>query len=163
MFFIENLIIQLFISILPNEIQVLVAAFLILLVYVVNWRVFSKAGEYGWKSLIPFYNEYVQYKFLKMKDLYWIFLILEFCTVPVSVVFASAENIFVTIFTAFILLLLVLAIAYIDFTACSRLATSFGKGKKFRWGIFVFRFLFAAIIAFDKSEFKAPQNELRIK
>lgn len=163
MFFIENLIIQLFVSALPNEIQVLTSVLLILLVYIVSWRVFSKAGEKGWKSLIPFYNGYVQYKFLKMKNLYWLLLILQFCIVSVSIMFANTKNIFVTVFTTLILILMVLAIAYIDFTSCSRLATSFGKGKKFIWGIFIFRFLFTAIIAFDKSEFKAPQNELRIK
>ena len=98
-----------------------------------------------------------------MKDLYWLLLILQFCIVSVSIMFANTKNIFVTVFTTLILILMVLAIAYIDFTSCSRLATSFGKGKKFTWGIFIFRFLFTAIIAFDKSEFKAPQNELRIK
>lgn len=163
MLFIESILIQLFLSVLPYEIQMLMNVFLILLVYVVNWRVFLKAGEKGWKSLIPFYNGYVQYKFLKMKDLYWLLLILEICAVPISTAFTHTENIFVAIFTALILLLLVLAVVYIDFTSCSRLATSFGKSKKFAFGIFIFRFLFDAIIAFDKSEFKAPQNELRIK
>ena len=75
MLFIESILIQLFLSVLPYEIQMLMNIFLILLVYVVNWRVFLKAGEKGWKSLIPFYNEYVQYKFLKMKDLYRVVLI----------------------------------------------------------------------------------------
>mgnify|MGYP003229283797 CR=1 FL=1 len=171
MLFIESILIQLFLSVLPYEIQMLMNVFLILLVYVVNWRVFLKAGEKGWKSLIPFYNEYVQYKFLKMKadivkaisDLYRVVLILQFCIVPVSIMFANIKNIFVTVFTTLILILMVLAIVYIDFTSCSRLATSFGRGKKFAWGIFIFRFLFTTIIAFDKSEFKTPQNELRIK
>ena len=58
MLFIESILIQLFLSVLPYEIQMLMNVFLILLVYVVNWRVFLKAGEKGWKSLIPFYNEY---------------------------------------------------------------------------------------------------------
>lgn len=29
---------------------------------IVNWKIFSKAGEPGWKSLIPFYNVYTEYK-----------------------------------------------------------------------------------------------------
>ena len=94
MLFIESILIQLFLSVLPYEIQMLMNVFLILLVYVVNWRVFLKAGEKGWKSLIPFYNEYVQYKFLKMKDLYRVVLILQFCIVPVSIMFANIKNIF---------------------------------------------------------------------
>lgn len=104
MLFIESILIQLFLSVLPYEIQMLMNVFLILLVYVVNWRVFLKAGEKGWKSLIPFYNEYVQYKFLKMKDLYRVVLILQFCIVPVSIMFANIKNIFVTVFTTLILI-----------------------------------------------------------
>ena len=127
MLFIESILIQLFLSVLPYEIQMLMNVFLILLVYVVNCRVFLKAGEKGCKSLIPFYNEYVQYKFLKMKDLYRVVLILQFCIVPVSIMFANIKNIFVTVFTTLILILMVLAIVYIDFTSCSRLATSFGQ------------------------------------
>lgn len=91
MLFIESILIQLFLSVSPYEIQMLMNVFLILLVYVVNWRVFLKAGEKGWKSLIPFYNEYVQYKFLKMKDLYRVVLILQFCIVPVSIMFANIK------------------------------------------------------------------------
>ena len=80
-----------FVSALPNEIQVLTSVLLVLLVYIVSWRVFSKAGEKGWKSLISFYNGYVQYKFLKMKDLYWLLLILQFCIVSVSIMFANTK------------------------------------------------------------------------
>ena len=29
---------------------------------IANWKIFSKAGEPGWKSLIPFYNVYTEYK-----------------------------------------------------------------------------------------------------
>lgn len=26
------------------------------------WKIFTKAGEEGWKSIIPIYNGYVQYR-----------------------------------------------------------------------------------------------------
>ena len=29
---------------------------------IAHWRIFSKAGEPGWKSLIPIYNNYISYK-----------------------------------------------------------------------------------------------------
>ena len=28
-----------------------------------RWRIFTKAGEKGWKSLIPVYNTYLEYTF----------------------------------------------------------------------------------------------------
>ena len=30
---------------------------------VAYWKIFEKAGEPGWKAIIPFYNTYTQYKF----------------------------------------------------------------------------------------------------
>ena len=39
------------------------------------WKVFEKAGEKGWKSLIPFYNIYILFKVLGIKEWYfWVFL-----------------------------------------------------------------------------------------
>ena len=32
------------------------------LVVVASWHIFTKAGEPGWKSIIPIYNEYILYK-----------------------------------------------------------------------------------------------------
>lgn len=29
---------------------------------IANWNIFTKAGEAGWKSLIPIYGDYVSYK-----------------------------------------------------------------------------------------------------
>ena len=28
---------------------------------IADWRIFTKAGEAGWKSLIPFYSSYIEY------------------------------------------------------------------------------------------------------
>ena len=39
------------------------------------WKVFEKAGEKGWKSLIPFYNIYILFRVLGIKEWYfWVFL-----------------------------------------------------------------------------------------
>ena len=39
---------------------------MILALYVITviayWQIFKKAGEKGWKSLIPLYNSYIMYK-----------------------------------------------------------------------------------------------------
>ena len=32
------------------------------LTIIARWKVFTKAGEAGWKSIIPIYNEYVEWK-----------------------------------------------------------------------------------------------------
>jgi signal peptidase I len=45
------------------------------------WKIFEKAGEQGWKVIIPFYNFYIWLKIIK-KPLWWyIFLIIPFINV----------------------------------------------------------------------------------
>ena len=41
---------------------------------IANWRIFSKAGEPGWKSLIPFYNVYTEYKLMWKPQLAWTYI-----------------------------------------------------------------------------------------
>ena len=39
------------------------------------WKIFEKAGEKGWKCLIPIYNIYIAFKILGIKDWwFWVFL-----------------------------------------------------------------------------------------
>ncbi|HVA98567.1 MAG TPA: DUF5684 domain-containing protein, partial [Bacteroidia bacterium] len=39
------------------------------------WKLFEKAGEKGWKAIIPIYNYYIWLKLIK-KPWWWIFLII---------------------------------------------------------------------------------------
>ena len=41
---------------------------------IANWKIFSKAGEPGWKSLIPFYNVYTEYKLMWKPQLAWTYI-----------------------------------------------------------------------------------------
>ncbi len=46
-----------------------------ILVIIGTWKILEKAGEQGWKSLIPFYNNYTLYKVFWEKKWFWISLI----------------------------------------------------------------------------------------
>ena len=41
-----------------------VILFFYVLLIVAQWKIFTKAGEAGWKSLIPIYNLYIQFKII---------------------------------------------------------------------------------------------------
>ena len=43
---------------------------------VANWRIFTKAGEAGWKSLIPVYSDYISYKIAWQTSYFWLVFIL---------------------------------------------------------------------------------------
>lgn len=96
------------------------AAFLLLLL-VSFWKVFTKAGQAGWKSLIPIYNVIVM---LEIADcpLWWFLMFM----IPVI-------NLFFIV------------VMYI------KLAERFGKGVLFGFGLCLFGFIFFPILAFDDS------------
>ena len=60
-----------------------------LLHVVAAWRIFTKAGEAGWKSIIPIYSTYITYKISwKKKNLFWATLaatVLAFVLSPFSI------------------------------------------------------------------------------
>ena len=47
---------------------------LLVLVLIATWKIFVKAGEKGWKSLIPFYSVYIQCRIAGIPKIFWIYL-----------------------------------------------------------------------------------------
>ena len=45
---------------------------LLVLVLIATWKIFVKAGEKGWKSLIPFYAQYIQFRIGGILKIFWI-------------------------------------------------------------------------------------------
>jgi ABC-type sulfate transport system permease subunit len=99
---------------------------LLLVQFLSLWRVFEKAGEQGWKSIVPFYNFYTLLRIVG-KPGWWVALLL----VP-------GVNIVIFIWTA------------------NLLSKSFGKGTGFTVGIVLLGFVFIPILAFDDSVYNGP-------
>lgn len=100
-------------------------AIIVLLVASV-WRVFTKAGEPGWASLIPIYNVIVLLKIVG-RPLWWIILLL----IPfVGLIFSI--------------------IVSID------LAKSFGKGTGFGVGLALLGIVFMPMLAFGDAQYQKP-------
>ena len=55
------------------------------LMVVANWKIFKKAGEPGWKSIIPIYNVYIMFKIVNMKSWFWWLIAINICA---SIMFA---------------------------------------------------------------------------
>ncbi len=104
--------------------SVLVPFLLLLLICIVSfWKVFEKAGEAGWKCLIPIYNLFVLVK-ISGKPWWWFLLLF----VPVvNIIFSVLMNL--------------------------ALAGRFGKSQLFGVGLCFFGFIFFPILAFDKSTY----------
>ncbi|PYJ61031.1 MAG: signal peptidase I [Verrucomicrobia bacterium] len=95
-----------------------------LLIIVAMWKVFTKAGQPGWASIIPIYNLYIWCKIVG-RPWWWILLML----IP-----------FVNFIVAIIL--------------CIDMAKSFGKGAGFGIGLALLGIIFWPILGFSSAQYQ---------
>lgn len=98
----------------------------------VMWKVFEKAGVPGWKSLIPFYNQWILFELCGYKGAYIFFM------------FIPCVGIFIYLY--FYIMVLI------------NLAKSFGKEPVFAVGLLLVNVVFFSILAFDDSKFTKLSN-----
>jgi len=98
----------------------------IVLAIVAMWKVFTKAGEEGWKSIIPIYNTIVLLKIVG-RPWWWILLLL----IP-------------------LVNIVILVIVYND------LSKSFGHGLGFTLGLLFLNVIFFLILGFGSSRYVGP-------
>ena len=118
-----------------------------------NWKIFKKAGEPGWKCLIPIYSDYIRFKRFWSTGKFWKYLILSIIygvignlpNIPVLSLILSLAGLVISIIT------LVMQIKLI-----SRTSQSFGHGTGFTLGLIFLPFIFNLVLAFGKSEYEGP-------
>lgn len=113
--------------------------FIILIIQIVAiWKLFNKAGEKGWKSIIPIYNVITLFKISGLSP--WIV-----CAYLLG---------FIPIVGGLIMLGISIYQSY-------NLAKSFGKGAGFTVGLVLLPFVFYMILAFGKDEYIGPGGNVK--
>lgn len=120
-----------------------------------EWRILSKAGEKGWKSLVPIYNVFLSHKIVGMSHIW--FLVELFVWVVETffgfIVEAPGliENVWVLFTTVF-----TTASAIVHMIKLSR---CFGKGLGTAIGCMLLPYIFLPIIAFGSARYTKPGEE----
>ncbi len=99
---------------------------IIILTIIALWKVFEKAGQPGWKALIPIYNAVIMFRIANWSGWLVILTMIPLVNIVVMVIF----NI--------------------------RLAKAFGRSVLFAIGLILVSPIFMLILAFDKSVFRGP-------
>jgi len=132
---------------------------------IAGWKIFTKAGEKGWKSLIPIYNVYLLLKISGMKNWFWAMLGVSVVASVLLVVFKFDTNAFydmkaaeaidwgknipsLCVIIAEAVFELVLAIVY-----CRNTAKVFGKGAGFAVCLFFFTPIVWLVLGFGKAKY----------
>ena len=108
-----------------------------ILTIIANWKIFTKAGEKGWKSIIPIYNMVILFRISGISP-WWILLYL-LAPVPIIGLVVS--------FGLMIYLYL-------------NLAKAFGKGAGFTVGLILLNTIFVMILGFGSSEYQLNKKQV---
>ncbi|MDD3251878.1 MAG: DUF5684 domain-containing protein [Lachnospiraceae bacterium] len=122
---------------------------------VANWKIFDKAGEAGWKSIIPFYSGYISYKIAWNPMFFWISLITGCAASGLNAYYEETNGSPVMIFIALALLIISIVI---NVKFCVKLSKAFGKGMGFAFGLLILNPLFILILGLGKSEYVGNQS-----
>lgn len=139
-----------------NNVYSIIAA---VLTIIFMWKIFEKAGEKGWKVLIPVYNTYILFKLVWNTKMFWV----AFFMIFVACIFASVSMININDALSglcailFIITLFVLFIIEVELVF--NLGNAFGKGVLFNLGLLLLSVIFCGILAFDSSKYIGPKTK----
>ena len=112
------------------------------------WNIFTKAGEAGWKSLIPIYGDYISYKIAWQTSYFWLSFILG-----IVASYVSSANLNESMFLTVIATLLRIVIAVINIIYCVKLSKAFGHGIGFAIGLILLQPIFLLILGFGSDQY----------
>lgn len=125
--------------------------FMSLIIYIISviamWKIFTKAGQKGWKALIPIYNTYISCKIIGLS--FWIYVVL----IPVVIGLISgftANNADVKSIIDLIETLYMIGLSVI---VAIKLGKSFDKKAGFIAGLVLLPQIFQLILAFGDSKY----------
>ena len=104
--------------------QALITIVLCVVVLVAMYKLFKKAGEAGWKAIIPIYNLYIFYKITWGNGLLFLLLLIPFVNIVISII------------------------------TYYKLAKAFGYGLLFTIGLLFIPWIFLLILGFGSAEYQ---------
>lgn len=114
---------------------------------VAYWKIFTKAGEKGWKSLIPFYSGYVQYRLTWKTSMFWLTLV---AVVANGVLTKMQEQ---GLIWSILTLVVSLAVIVLCVMRANKLAKSFGHGAGYTVGLVLLQPIFILMLGFGSSQY----------
>lgn len=124
-------------------------SFIIWLIELIGyWKVYRKAGEHGWASLIPFYSTFVLYRITWKNG--WLFLIPVILGVIIPFAAFSMNAI-----SGLVIILCAIGSFVMKCMTSNKLAKAFGYGTGFTLGLIFLSFIFVPVLGFGKTRFSA--------
>ncbi len=161
------------VTLLANLVSTAISFAAMVLSIVGMWKIFTKAGEEGWKAIIPYYNLYILCKisgakFVRLLTSMLLFIGSTFIMLATimgilfAVVYNSTEatiiTTIITIVCSLIMFAFLIWFAIEHALLCNSLSKSFGHGAGFAVGLFFIAPVFYMILGFNKDQYIGPKG-----
>ncbi|MBO7720615.1 hypothetical protein J6S35_03235 [Candidatus Saccharibacteria bacterium] len=134
-----------------------------ILMIVAMWKLFTKAGEKGWKSLIPIYDIYILFKISGAKSWFWGLVVAEIIVFVDTIIATNNGGVVtdangnVTEIKDISFAIVVAAMAIFELICyivlCAKLAKAFKRGAGTAIGLFFLPNIFTLILAFGSAKY----------
>lgn len=127
------------------------ALIFILLQVIANWRIYTKAGESGWKSLIPLYSQYIAFKIAWKTSMFWLMLLVTiaaYVMITLSTVIPALAFIFM-----WLIILCGAVLTIISIVFSYKLSRAFGHGVGYTLGLIFLNPIFILMLGLGKSQY----------
>ena len=118
---------------------------------IADWKIFTKAGEPGWKSIIPFYNIFVEYQICWSGIFGLVFILATLLTSWISTITDAPS------WLPIVSTILGIVACVLHFIQSVKLAKSFDKGTGFGILLFLFGPICRMVLGFGKASYIGPQ------
>ncbi|MGN0970664.1 MAG: DUF5684 domain-containing protein [Aristaeellaceae bacterium] len=129
----------------------------IVLGYAMRWFIFKRAGEKGWKGLIPFYSDYIYYKIGWDGRIYLALLIGQIAATLLGTIFGWINAVLGMVVSLVLNIVVLSARAVAKMVLQFKIARAFGRSDFFAVGLYFLNAVFSAVLAFGDSTYKGPQ------
>ena len=113
------------------------------------YKLFTKAGEAGWKGFVPVYNYYVALKLSWNTNIFWIYLAITI----VSSILRQFEG-----FVATLGSVVGIAATIINLVHCLKFSRAFQHGIGYALGLFFLEPIFLLIMGLGDTQYVGPQE-----
>ena len=143
--------------------SIILSIFLYVLLIIACWKILKKAGEPGWKAIIPIYNFYIMYKIVGMQGWWWLMIGFSILYSIVATGTGYGPNLTPEELVAFdfgahpffitTLIIFCVTSIYVSVVYAFRTAKVFGHGIGYTIGLLLLPNIFWLILGFGKSKY----------
>ncbi|MCH5210550.1 MAG: hypothetical protein J1F01_06245 [Oscillospiraceae bacterium] len=146
-----------------NTVSSIVSLIIWVLTIIAEWKIFTKAGEKGWKAIIPIYSGYILFKIVWKTKWFWLGLV---GAVVFSILYSAALGLMIASSTVagvilmIISIILLIALIVLGIKLYVNLSKAYGHGAGFAVGLIFLNVIFILILGFGSSQYVGnPDNK----